>query len=134
MAGSATLAARNAVYAALNGNASITAMAQVYQIPPDNMSFPYVDIPSATEVIDDTFAGTNSNGREVTLSINVWSEEKEDDEVNLISNLVVETLNWASLSLGDGWNFTSINLENSVSRLSENYRQIQTRFRIRCNK
>ena len=116
MAGSATLAARNAVYAALNGNASITAMAQVYQIPPDNMSFPYVDIPSATEVIDDTFAGTNSNGREVTLSINVWSEEKEDDEVNLISNLVVETLNWASLSLGDGWNFTSINLENSVSR------------------
>jgi len=132
MPGSALLPARNAVYAALKADAPLDALAGIYQTAPDNSDFPYIDIASATESIDDTFAGTNSNGREVTLTINCWSEEKQDDEINVIYDKVVDILNWSTLSLSGGWVFTSINLENTNSRLSEDYRQISARFRLRC--
>ena len=132
MPGSALLPARNAVYAALKADAPLDALAGIYHTAPDNSDFPYIDIASATESIDDTFAGTNSNGREVTLTINCWSEEKQDDEINVIYDKVVDILNWSTLSLSGGWVFTSINLENTNSRLSEDYRQISARFRLRC--
>ena len=132
MPGSALLPARNAVYAALKADAPLDALAGIYQTAPDNSDFPYIDIASATESIDDTFAGTNSNGREVTLTINCWSEEKQDDEINVIYDKVVDILNWSTLSLSGGWVFTSINLENTNSRLSEDYRQSSAMFRLRC--
>ena len=96
------------------------------------MSFPYIDIPSTTETIDDTYAGTGSNFRDVTLTVNIWSDEKYDDQVNVLGDLVVDTLNWSTLTLTEGWTFISINLENINSRLSDDYRQISARFRVRC--
>tara|TARA_R100001244_G_scaffold123548_1_gene93242 strand:+ start:673 stop:1077 length:405 start_codon:yes stop_codon:yes gene_type:complete len=132
MPGSAILSCRNAIYDKIKNNASIVAIADVYQIPPDNMSFPYIDIPSTTETIDDTYAGTGSNFRDVTLTVNIWSDEKYDDQVNVLGDLVVDTLNWSTLTLTEGWTFISINLENINSRLSDDYRQISARFRVRC--
>jgi hypothetical protein len=122
------------VYSALADDATLTAMADVYQTAPDNMGFPYVDIASTTESIDDTFAGTGSNGRIITVTLNIWSEQKQDDEANRIYDRIVELLNWANLSVADGWELVSINLDNTNSRLSENYRQITTRFRLRLDK
>jgi hypothetical protein len=98
----ATLAVQTAIYATLAADGPLTALAGIYDEPPQGAAFPYVTIGEATEVPWDTFG---RQGRELVCTLHVWSRAKGFTEAATILQNVLRLLDRAALTVA---NYTAV--------------------------
>lgn len=109
MSGSPSWLLQQAVYSRLNGDAALTTTlsADVYDNVPQTAAFPYVAIAEVTESPNDTMGRT---GRDLTVTIHIWSQYAGMKEVKEIQNRVDQLLDrWAPTVTG--WNATQMSQE-----------------------
>jgi hypothetical protein len=95
VSGSPQWALQEAIDTRLNGDVTLTTTlgAAVYDDPPDSGAFPYVVIGDVTEAPRDTMGTT---GRDVTVTVHIWTQEEGSKQVKQIQNRVDELLDrWA---------------------------------------
>lgn len=106
MPGSPSWPLQQSVYTRLNADTELvtTLGAAVYDHVPDSAAFPYVVIGDATEAPRDTMART---GRDVTLTVHLWSQTKGMKQVDEIADRVDDLLDrWAPTVTG--WSATTM--------------------------
>lgn len=109
MSGSPAWPLQQAVFSRLNGDTALvtTLGADVYDHVPDAAAFPYVVIGNVTEGPRDTMGRT---GRDLDVTIHVWSQYQGMKQVKEIQNRVDELLDrWAPTVTG--WNATQMQQE-----------------------
>jgi hypothetical protein len=84
-----------AVYARLNGDATLTAKGPIYDDAPAEAAFPYVVVGEAYEVPYDTFG---RQGRTLITTIHLWSRAKGFKEVNGMMDDVLRLLDRYALT------------------------------------
>lgn len=106
MSGSPQWGLQQAVYSRLAGDSALTGTlgAAVYDDVPDAASFPYVVIGDVTEGPNDTMGTT---GRDVTLTLHIWSQYEGNKEVHRIANRVDELLDRWQPTVS-GWSTTVV--------------------------
>jgi hypothetical protein len=87
MSGTPTWGLQQAVYARLNGDATLTNTlgAAVHDEVPDGAAFPYVSIGDVTETPRDTMGQT---GRDLTITVHTWSQYAGMKQVMEIQNRI----------------------------------------------
>lgn len=85
-----------AVYARLDGDATLTAMAPVWDEVPTPLAYPYVQIGESTAVKDATF---EADGRNVVCTIHVWSQYAGSKETSAIMARIGDLLDEYNLSV-----------------------------------
>lgn len=109
---------QKALFAALNGDAALSAMlggARIFDHAPANVPFPYVSFGRTS--IYDWSTGTES-GTEQLFTLHVWSKAKGKKEPLDIMNLVQGRLDQAPLSL-DANHLVNLRLEFAEVRYDE---------------
>jgi hypothetical protein len=102
MSGSPSWPLQQAVYTRLNADATLTTSlgATIYDSTPDSAAFPYVVIGDDTEAPNDTMGVT---GRDMTLTLHVWSQYVGKKQVKEIQNRIDALLDrWKPTVTG--WN------------------------------
>lgn len=99
MSGSASWSLQQAVYAALSGNAPLTALlggARIYDDVPQAAPYPHISLgqTSSTE-----YATGTEDGEEHILTLHVWSQNGGRSEAQRIMGAVRDALHTASLTL-----------------------------------
>lgn len=97
---------QDAIYTRLSGDATLvtTLGAAVYDHVPDSAAFPYVTIGDVTEAPNDTMGRT---GRDITVTVHIWSQVKGMIQVSNIQNRVDALLDrWAPTVTG--WTATQM--------------------------
>lgn len=104
MPGSPGAPVQAAVYARLSGDATLTALCDVYDIPPDRAELDYLTIGEQTESPNDTMGKT---GRDVTITIHSWTQGRTKLSNQNILNRVDALLDrWTPTVTG--WNATEM--------------------------
>lgn len=109
MSGSPAWNLQTAVYTRLSGDATLTTTlsADVYDNVPQAAVFPYVAIGDVTEGPNDTMGRT---GRDLSVTVHIWSQYAGMKEVKNIQNRVDELLDrWAPTVTG--WSATQMQQE-----------------------
>lgn len=98
MTADSQFALQEAIYTALTGDATLQGFisTRVYDRPPQDSAFPYVDIGEGTATDFDT---KTENGMEQTVSIHSWSRDQGRKEVKQIMSAIVDALDQQSLSV-----------------------------------
>lgn len=107
---SASSALQAAVYAALQADASLTALVsdRVYDVPPDGAAAPYVSFGPSTFVTErrDGFAS-----RTETIQIDVWTrDQRARQPCKAIMDAVNDVLDQGNLSLADPYGLARMDL------------------------
>lgn len=111
MPGSPAAPFQEAVYSRLSGDATLTTTlgAAVYDAVPDRAAFPYVHIAEQTETPNDAMGKT---GRDVTVTIHTWTQQRSKLSMQNIQNRVDALLDrWQPTVTG--WNATEVLCEFS---------------------
>lgn len=89
---------QGAVYQHLIGDPSLTALidGRVYDPPPEDAVFPYVDLGEAQTLRDDA---TCVSGMQIFLTLHAWSTDVGFPEVKRVAGAVVDALHLTPLSL-----------------------------------
>lgn len=106
MSGIATDPLQEAIDARLSGDATLTVTlgARIYDDTPDGEPYPYVVIADFTEAPNDTMGTT---GRDLTVTLHVWSRFRGFRECNRIANRIDQLLDrW--LPTVAGWHTTAM--------------------------
>lgn len=133
MAGSAVKPIRDGIYALLNADATLTTTlgATIYIGTQADAAFPYVEIGPDTEILENTFG---RNGRDFTVSLEIWDSNIEGSVAYSINNRISELLDFTASLTATGWTVISCHLDGTNSFNEENYRHISTRYRVRVEK
>lgn len=104
MSGSPSFPLQEAIYTRLSGDATLvtTLGAAVYDDVPDSAAFPYVTIGEITEGPNDTMGRT---GRDLTVTVHMWSQYKGMKQVKQIQNRVDALLDRWAVTVS-GWSAT----------------------------
>jgi hypothetical protein len=130
-------AVQDAIFGVLHGDATLLALAPVYNDVPDGTAYPYVEIGTATERPWHTLGGATSGiGWNATVTVHIWSRYQGDLEALNILTRVTALLNFATLAVTG---FTTALCEaDQVKVLVEQVEKVETRhvaaiFRIRVH-
>jgi len=97
MAGSALLEVQKAVYSKLTGDATLIAkVTGVFDAVPDDQAFPYIAIGDETET---GFSAFSKIGKEVILTLHLWSQYQGFKQADEILVRVNELLDGAALTV-----------------------------------
>lgn len=117
------------VYAALTQDATLMAMVTgIFDHVPDNSPFPYVAVGDLTEGQFETFA---RDGKDLTVTLHVWSQYQGFRQAHLVFNRIVEVLDNQPLEL-TGFTLVSIRHENTQTFTDADgiTRHLVGRFRV----
>lgn len=89
-----------AVFAVLDGDSALKALAPVLDHVPAEQKFPWVLLSDFRETRDDT---TGEQGRSILIGIDAWSEVEGYMELEDIAEQVIKLLNVDNIAIGNGW-------------------------------
>jgi hypothetical protein len=109
---SAALEVQSAIYRVLTTDSEIQLLvgSRVYDDVPDNTAYPFVSIGEVTET--DKRRSFTLLGRELTLTIHVWSRAKGFAETNQLVDKIVAALENVQLVGMAGWDWELTNYED----------------------
>ncbi len=98
--GTTMLAVQRAVYGLLGADAALMRLVSgVFDEVPDGQAYPYLTVGEATEAADNTL---DRLGRDLTVTLHIWSRGKGFAEALTILDEVVRVLDGAELVLDEG--------------------------------
>jgi hypothetical protein len=117
------------MYAKLHGDGPLTALAGVYDQPPEPATYPYVTIGEAVENRDDTFG---RQGRMILATLHVWSRADGFSEALGILDNLNRLLDRAALAVS-GMTLISCEYENATPLRDPDgiTRHLAVRYRVR---
>jgi hypothetical protein len=122
---------QKALYQQMTSDPDLTALITgVFDYVPDNQAFPYIMISGFIENPWNTF---NRNGKEVTATFHIYSDQKGNKEVYTILNRLNQVLDGAALTL-DNHSLVSLQFEDAMNWSNElelkQVREVAVRYRI----
>ena len=107
----AQFALQSSIYTALNNDSNLTTTlgASIFDEVPEGSSTPYVTIGEDTAI---DYSAGSSDGADVTINIDVWSEYKGSKEAKQIMDRIHDLLHNSNLSI-TGFNLVNLRFEFS---------------------
>lgn len=117
-----------AVYEKLSGDATLTALAGVYDYVPEDAGFPYVEIGETTQTPDNYLS---RHGRQQVLTLHVWSKHRGYSEALQVENRLTELLDHQPLTV-DGFDhvYTHFEFGQTLRDPDPEIRHVVFRIRI----
>jgi hypothetical protein len=126
---------QRAVFGVLSNDAVLADMGVgVYDDVPANETFPYIAIGEKTETgIPNTHS---SFGRDVTLTVHVWSDQPAAEQTAAIASQAIGLLERQPLALADGWTWeaTFFEMNENLRDPGGRHRHGVLRFRVRARR
>lgn len=128
MSGVGELSLRQAIWAALNADSTLTSTygAGVYQRVEDDTRLPYVVIGPVVENALNTFGRF---GRELVVQVDIWHDDIESKEVYQIADRVDELLDFTTSLSPTGYNLIALHLDSKETIHEEKFIHVASRYR-----
>ena len=130
MAGNTALGAiQKAFFTILDGDVTLKAKARTYDDTPQDTAFPYITLGEAVELPFNTF---NRNGKDVLMTLHIWSNERGFKEATDILGMMNALLDYVTFSVTGFTNLVYSRFESSQTLRDPNgvTRHVVANYRV----
>ena len=99
------------------------------QYPKDQATFPYNVVKAISEV-DGATAFGGRRGKDVTIEVHSWHDDRRGDKASSIDNRINELIDDETFTI-DNWGFITSDFINGVTVQDERWAHIVSRFLVR---